>query len=231
MINIKNTKSNKMMKHFFCEMRKYRWVYVLAVMAIMNACTGKVTRVVCVGDSITEGFGLAVQSKTGYPVVLDSILGTNYRVLNSGRSATTLQQKGDFPYWICKEFSNVFAFDPDIIVIKLGTNDTKPYNWQADRYEKDYQALIDTFKTIPAKPQIYLCLPVPVFKTKWGINDSTVVNGVIPIVKKIAKANNLPIIDLYHQMQDQGANFPDSIHPNEQAAEVMAGIIAREIGK
>jgi alpha-L-fucosidase 2 len=182
-----------------------------------------------VGDSITEGYGLAVQSKTGYPVALDSILGSGYTVLNSGRSATTLQKKGDFPYWICKEFSNVFAFNPDIIVIKLGTNDTKPYNWQADRYEEDYQALIDTFRTIPANPRIYLCLPVPVFKTKWGINDSTVVNGVIPIIEKLAEANHLPVIDLYHPMLAQGANFPDSIHPNEQAAKVMAEIIAKKI--
>ncbi len=196
---------------------------------VLHSCTTKITRVACVGDSITEGYGLAVQSKTGYPVALDSILGSGYTVLNSGRSATTLQKKGDFPYWICKEFSNVFAFNPDIIVIKLGTNDTKPYNWQADRYEEDYQALIDTFRTIPANPRIYLCLPVPVFKTKWGINDSTVVNGVIPIIEKLAEANHLPVIDLYHPMLSQGANFPDSIHPNEQAAKVMAEIIAKKI--
>lgn len=91
--------------------------------------------------------------------------------------------------------------------------------------------MIDTFKTIPANPLIYLCLPVPVFKTKWGINDSTVVNGVIPIVEKLAEANHLQVIDLYHPMLDQGANFPDSIHPNEQAARVMAEIIAKEIRK
>lgn len=217
------------MKQYFYWMRKYTWFYIIVCVVILNSCANKVTRVACVGDSITEGYGLAVQSKTGYPVVLDSILGVGYAVLNSGRSATTLQQKGDFPYWICKEFSNVFAFNPDVIVIKLGTNDTKPYNWQAGRYEKDYQALIDTFRTIPANPRIYLCLPVPVFKTKWGINDSIVVNGVIPIVEKLAKANQLPVIDLYHQMLNQGANFPDSIHPNEQAAKVMAEIIAKEI--
>ncbi len=219
------------MKQFFCKMKKYTWFYAMFCMIVVSSCTNEVIRVACVGDSITEGYGFAVQSKTGYPVMLDSILGADYRVLNSGRSATTLQQKGDFPYWICKEFSNVFAFNPDIIVIKLGTNDTKPYNWHADRYEKDYQALIDTFKTIPENPQIYLCLPVPAFKTKWGINDSIVVNGVIPVIEKLAKKNHLPVIDLYHQMMDQGANFPDSIHPNEQAAKVMAGIIAKEIEK
>ena len=212
-------------------MRAFFLIVIIGFLLVLSSCTNKVTKVACVGDSITEGYGLAVQSKTGYPVVLNSIIGSKYTVLNSGRSATTLQKKGDFPYWICKEFSNVFAFSPNIIIIKLGTNDTKPYNWHADRYEKDYQALIDTFKTISTNPKIYLCLPVPVFKTKWGINDSTVVNGVIPIVEKLAKTNNLPVIDLYHQMLDQGANFPDSIHPNEHAVKVMASIIAKELEK
>ncbi len=193
------------------------------------ACTKHTTKVACIGDSITEGYGLAQQSKTSYPVVLDSILGPNFNVLNLGRSATTLQKKGDFPYWICKEFSNVFEFEPNIIVIKLGTNDTKPQNWNSENYKNNYQDLIDTLRTISSQPQIYLCLPVPVFKSRWGINDSTVVNGVIPAVKEVAKENNLPVIDLYHQMMDQGANFPDSIHPNELGAKKMAEIIAREI--
>jgi len=212
-------------------MKKLIGLSIIGFLVVMSSCTQKVIRVVCVGDSITEGYGLAVQSKTGYPVELDSILGPGYAVLNSGRSATTLQKKGDFPYWICKEFSNDFVFRPNIMVIMLGTNDTKPQNWNASRYEQDYQALIDTFRTIPTHPQIYLCLPVPVFKTKWGINDSTVVNGVIPIVEKLANANHLPVIDLYHDMLDQGANFTDSIHPNEYAAKVMAGFIAKEIEK
>jgi len=206
-------------------------IIVLSLSLIaLEACT-KNKKVACVGDSITEGYGLSCQSKTGYPVVLDSLLGPEYDVLNSGRSATTLQKKGDFPYWIAKEFTNVFVYRPDIIVIILGTNDTKPYNWHAVNYEKDYQALIDTFKSISTHPRIYLCLPVPVFKTKWGINDSTVIYGVIPIIEKLAKANNLPVIDLYHSMKNQGANFPDSIHPNEKAVKVMAAIVAKEIKK
>ncbi|HLP05792.1 MAG TPA: GDSL-type esterase/lipase family protein [Paludibacter sp.] len=202
---------------------------IFLLVLTLAACSGKVLRVACVGDSITEGAGLAVQSKTGYPVVLDSLLGPKYNVLNCGRSGTTLQKKGNFPYWICKEFSNTFVYKPDIIVIKLGTNDTKPYNWNAERYEQDYQALIDTFKTIPTHPKIYLCLPVPAFKTRWDINDSTVVNGVIPAIEKIAKKNQLPVIDLYHGMSSQGKNFPDDIHPNEAGTKAMAAIIGKSI--
>jgi alpha-L-fucosidase 2 len=210
---------------------KKTYIFPILLIIILGSCSDKILRVACVGDSLTEGYNLAVQSKTGYPVMLDSILGSKYAVLNSGRSATTLQKKGDFPYWICKEFSNTFVYKPNIIIIKLGTNDTKPQNWNADKYEEDYQALIDTFQTISTHPKIYLCLPVPVFKTKWGINDSTVVHGVIPIVESLAQKNKLPVIDLYHGMSGQGADFPDSIHPNERAVKVMAEIIGREITK
>ena len=210
-------------------MKKSSFTLFFLAIFLLSSCSDKIMRVACVGDSITEGYGLSVQSKTGYPVILDSLLGSKYSVLNCGRSATTLQKKGDFPYWICKEFSNTFVYKPDIIVIKLGTNDTKPQNWHADKYKQDYQALIDTFKTIPTHPKIFLCLPVPVFKTRWGINDSTVVNGVIPIVEKLAKENGLNVIDLYHGMSNQGANFPDNIHPNEKGVKSMAAIIANTI--
>jgi len=205
------------------------WKSIFFITLFLGSCSSQTQRIACVGDSITEGYGLAVQSKTAYPVILDSILGVHYTVLNAGRSATTLQKKGDFPYWISKEFSNVFAFEPGIIVIKLGTNDTKPYNWNQVSFEQDYQALIDTFNTIASHPIIFLCTPVPVFKTKWGINDSTIIYGVIPTIEKLANANNLEIIDLYNSMKGEGANFPDSIHPNENAARKMAEIVSYEI--
>ncbi|MDE3058906.1 MAG: xylanase, partial [Bacteroidota bacterium] len=48
-------------------------------------------------------------------------------------------------------------------------------------------------------------------------------------VEKIAKANNVTIIDLYHSMKNQAENFPDGIHPNEAGAKVMAEMIARKL--
>lgn len=206
-------------------------IYSLLIISAIAFASCNITRVACVGDSITEGAGMVAQSKTAYPVILNTILGKKYEVLNNGRSGATMLKKGNLPYWNCKEFSNTFVYKPDIIVIKLGTNDTKPNNWRPDDYEKDYQAMIDTFKTISSHPKIYLCLPVPVFATKWGINDSTVVNGVIPTIEKLALKNNLPVINLYEGMKNQGANFPDNIHPNETGAKEMAKIVAGQLTK
>jgi len=211
-------------------MKQFFIYFGIFLSVILTSCSG-VTKIACVGDSITEGAGLVWQSKTSYPVILDSILGPKYSVLNLGRSGTTLQQKGDFPYWTAKEFYDVFALRPNIIIIKLGTNDTKPENWNAKRFAADYQALVDTFKTIQGHPRIYICLPVPVCQTKWGINDSTLTAGVIPAVELLAKTNGFKTIDLYHGMQNECTNFPDGVHPSEKGAKIMAGIIAHEIQK
>jgi len=201
------------------------FLFALLYILLICSCSYNPKKVACIGDSITEGYGLKNQGRTSYPIVLDSLLGPSYVVANFGRSATTLQKDGDFPYWITKEFHNIFAFNPDIIILKLGTNDTKPYNWNSKRFELDYQALIDTLETLKTRPVIYLCYPVPVYKTAWGINDSTIINGVIPVVDKMAAINDLKIIDLYNRMKDRSENFPDGIHPDEKGAFEIARIV------
>jgi len=211
-------------------MKQYKIIYLSFILLIFTSCSNN-TKVACVGDSITEGYGLVWQSKTAYPVVLGSLLGQDYSVLNLGRSATTLRKKGDFPYWSCKEFYDVFTYQPDIIIIQLGTNDTKSQNWDSVSFAKDYQALIDTFKTIPSKPKIYVCIPVPVFKSKWGINDSTITREITPIIEKLARRNNLSVMDLHSQTYDQGENFFDGIHPDVKGAKIMAEIIAQYLKK
>ncbi|MFD0835291.1 GDSL-type esterase/lipase family protein [Mariniflexile aquimaris] len=205
-------------------------VLLYVVLAFLTvSCSKQITKIACIGDSITEGSGIRYQSKSSYPVMLDSILGAKYSVLNSGKSGTTLHKNGDFPFWNTKEFSNVMAFNPDIIIIKLGTNDSKGQNWKIGHFEADYQSLIDTLKVLNNNPKIFVCLPVPAFETVWGINDSTITKGVIPIVNRIAEKNKLPVIDLYEGLKNYSEYFPDKIHPNEKGAKIMAEIIAKEI--
>lgn len=208
-------------------MKKLTIIIILTIAFI--SCTEKQIRIACVGDSITEGAGIKYQNKYAYPAILDSLLGSNYQVLNSGKGGTTLQKNGDFSYWNTKEFSNIFAFNPDIVILKLGTNDSKPQNWNSEKFETDYQALIDTISTLQSTPEIILCKPVPVFATQWGINDSTLEAGVIPIIEKLALKNQLRLIDLNTPLKNKHELFPDHIHPNEQGTAEIAKIIANFI--
>lgn len=212
---------------------KHNILFAALAALSLTACGGsEQIKVACVGDSITEGHGIKIQSRDDYPVVLNRILGDGYSVQNCGKSGTTVQKEADYPYWICKEFSNAVALNADIVVIKLGTNDTKPQNWNYDRFKADYQSLIDTLRTNGRNPKIFVCTPAPAFSHGWGINDSVIVAGVIPAVAEIAIANSLTIIDLHKELADKQEYFKvDGIHPDEAGAAFMAEVIAKAIKK
>ena len=187
-------------------------------------------KVACIGDSITEGYGIEKANEHSYPFVLQTLLGDGYSVLNAGRSSTTLQKNGNHPYSYSKEFSNVFMFEPDIIVVSLGTNDTKPINWvNSEIFQRDYQFLLDTLKQIKSRPKIYVCTPVPVFNSSWGINDSTLVHGIIPVVKRLTSEHHINLIDLNHIFEDKNELTSDGIHPNELGARAIAEQVFNEI--
>ena len=81
---------------------------------------------------------------------------------------------GNKPYQKSKQFKAALSSNPDIVVIMLCTNDTKPANWwnSAKDYEVDYRDLISDFEKLPSKPKIYLCLPPYIAKEgRWGINN------------------------------------------------------------
>ena len=192
-----------------------------------------ITRIACVGDNITFGAGVADRTKNCYPVVLGRLLGKEFTVRNFGVNGATLLKKGDLPYWKLKAFKDATAFGPNIAIIKLGTNDTKPQNWNkaGPDFEDDLRALTAHFQKQPANPAIYLCLPVPVYQDRWGINEKTVIQGVIPVIKKVAKDKKLPVIDLHQALSAKPKMFPDKIHPNAAGAKLMAETIQAALNK
>ena len=187
-------------------------------------------RVACIGNSITFGAGIRNRSRDSYPSVLARMLGDSYCVKNFGVSARTMLNKGDHPYMNEPAYKNALAFNPNIVVIKLGTNDSKSFNWKykAD-FMKDAQTMIDAFKVLPSQPKIYLCYPSKAYLTGDGINDDIISKEIIPMIKKLAKKNNLSVIDLHTAMDGMPELFPDRIHPNEKGAQVMAKAVYQSI--
>ena len=155
-------------------------------------------RVACVGDSITEGAGIRDRVRDSYPSLLQQMLGDAYDVRNFGKSGRTLLQKGDRPYINEPQYRQALDFQPDIVTIKLGTNDTKPFNWvYQEEFLPDLIQLVQSFQELPSHPKVYVCDPVPAYREDWGINDSLIHNGVQEYVRQAAAATGAEIIDLY----------------------------------
>ncbi len=186
---------------------------------------GRKIRVACVGDSITYGAGVEDREKNNYPAVLGSLIGSSFEVRNFGRSGATLSKAGDLPYWTTDEFKAATAWAPDVVILKLGTNDTKPQNWKGqEAFRRDLEALLEHFRTLRNKPRtkVWVCLPVPVYGDQWGINDRTLEEGVIPVLMDTCQDRKVPVIDLNDALTGHPEMFPDKIHPNAAGAKLMA---------
>ena len=167
---------------------------------------------------------------------------------NFGVSGRTLLNHGDMPYMKETAWKDALAFDPDIVVIKLGTNDSKPQNWQyAAEFKQDLQQMITTLcpalaqsakkgkkakNALPVKPKIYLCTPIPAFKSSWNISDAVITNEIIPIQKEVAQQYGLQIIDLHTLFANDGDKMQeDGIHPDSKGVRRIADIVAEALKK
>jgi lysophospholipase L1-like esterase len=189
------------------------------------------TKLACIGNSITQGDSVVGHNIGCYPDTLRKLLGSNYVLENDGVSSTTAIRQGSYPYWTKGKLANVFAFKPNWITIKLGTNDSKPDFWSlySGQYKKDYLALIDTLNTLSTKPKIWLVLPCPCWRTETNRPNDANLLSIITIVKQIATERSLPIIDVRTPLLNFQAYFKDGIHPNTQGADTIAHVFYRTL--
>ncbi|MCF7954318.1 MAG: alpha-galactosidase [Phycisphaerae bacterium] len=187
-------------------------------------------RVACVGDSITYGAGINDRVNNSYPAQLAGMLGEYSTVENFGVNAATLLKKGNKPYWNLNAYKNALAFKPDAVVIKLGTNDSKPGNWKHKaEYVGDYVELVQSFQKLDSKPTVWICYPVPAYPGQWGITDKVMKEEVMPLIDVVAKKTNVKIIDLYTALSGKKELFPDTVHPNAAGAKIIAETVCKAI--
>lgn len=223
-------------------------IALVAVAGITCAASAQ-TRVACVGNSITAGYGLGWQED--YPFRLQEMLGDSYKVQNFGVSSMTFANKGpgdNMSYWNTDKFKAALEFNPEVVVIELGTNDSKfftnnciengqpRYNYNYGQYEKeqlykDYEALLDTFMHLTTSPRVIATLQPYSNNCEWGIMDTAIVNQINPIIEEVATRKGVEIIDLHSQFNTPAWFLPDSVHPNATGAKELARIIKEGILK
>ena len=196
-------------------------------------------KVACVGDSITYGHGIANWNKNNYPSQLQNILGDEYHVANFGHSGKTLSDDGDQPYIESKQYNLSMEYDADIIVLMLGTNDSKPQNWQnADTFMIEYEKMVKRYKESNPEAKIILCTPVRAFypdgksegKTNFDIQPD-IVDQIRTRILAFALLNGYECVDIYGITREHHEWFKDNVHPNADGANAIARAIADKILK
>lgn len=192
-------------------------------------------RVACVGDSITYGVNLSPNQT--YPADLQKSLGPDAVVKTfafPGLSLLALPN-GNPPYHPAyvgtAYYKQALQFNPNVVIIMLGTNDGSftfgsGQSWPqvyGKRFTEQYKALIQSFRQLPAHPQVFVATCPTVFGTNQYAIDPAIVNEtVVPYIVKIGTAVHAPIIDVHGATAAYPADFGDKVHPSPHGANIIA---------
>lgn len=181
-------------------------------------------KVACVGNSITYGHGIEDREHNSYPAQLGKMLGSGFNVGNFGASGAYLVTKAvdGWAYIQMGQYIPSKNFNPDVVIIKLGTNDTKPDAWtKINDFDKDYSALIKSYRDLPGKPLVIMCYPMAVYYTNYGINNANQ-QLLRPKIKAVAEREGCELIDFYSVTKGRPELAYDGVHPNANGAFIMA---------
>lgn len=189
-------------------------------------------RVACIGDSITWGFTIINRRKYSYPSVLQELLGSDYEVRNYGYNDAAARFDADTPYVKKSVFRDSLDWNPDIVLLMLGTNDTKPRNWDPEIFRKDYSKIVESYRQLPSHPRIVLIAPIRIFLRMniplLGVYPPTMEEGVRPIIHEIAEDKGFELIDLKDLFTDSTYTM-DGVHPQREGAKMLAEAIYKGI--
>lgn len=191
-------------------------------------------KVALVGDSVTYGHSIKNWPFNNYPKLLSDALGDNYCVKSYGVSGSTVQPDGDQPYNETKAYIWSHEYDADIIVLMLGSNDSKPENWKGkDVFKEEYLKLLEYYNDAESSPVILLCTP-PTAYFPDGVTEGlsnydvqpAIIDEIADIVKEVAMENNYMLIDINILTQNRRDLFgKDNVHPNNDGAKEIASVV------
>ncbi|MBQ7246942.1 MAG: InlB B-repeat-containing protein [Lachnospiraceae bacterium] len=178
-------------------------------------------RIAFVGDSITYGYGVSSGYGTpdpateSYPAQLAQMMDGKAVIGNFGRSGAFLTPlDADYNYWvesnsktdryypITDEYAQSLTWDPDIVVIMLGTNDFRNLiNSSARENFKGYlKNLADTYKELDSVEKVYIATSISIYSNVTGFEVSS---GLLQDLQREAAAEGgYEVIDIYEMTKD-----------------------------
>ena len=186
-------------------------------------------RVACVGDSITRGTFVWRRKKNAYPAQLQAMLGEGFCVHNFGVNGHAAQRSADRPYWNSDAFASSSMSRPDIVLIMLGTNDSRGDNWKGiDSFSHDYRDLVAHYQSLESDPAVWLLTPPALFrlgrstKVRYGM-DRHALREMCRAIEGLAHDLGCGLIDVNGATAGHPEAFRfDGVHPGAAGATLIA---------
>lgn len=187
----------------------------------------KITRVACIGDSLTYGHSWHNES---YPVFLQKKLGDKFIVENFGVNGSQITGFGGsgskYKYYDLNRYTDSVKFNPDILFIMLGTNDATQWDKAKFTYENGYKSLIGSYQNVFPEAQIVLMTsPQTLDNNGFGIPNEKIGKYVYPLQRKIASDLKLPLIDIRDAFSKHEGGYEsllkDGVHLSIEGAELV----------
>ena len=182
-------------------------------------------RIACIGDSLTWGYSLPDPRWQSYPALLQEKLGAAYAVRNFGCNGASVRFDADLPYVETLAYGESRAWNPDIVLLMLGSNDCTPWDWDAEAFRRDYGRIVASYRELPSQPRIILIAPVRMSRvmglTFGGLSPETLEEGVRTVIREMAAESGLPCIDLVDLFTD-ARYCHDGVHPDAAGTRMVA---------
>jgi acyl-CoA thioesterase-1 len=166
--------------------------------------------VVCLGDSLTEGYGLAPEQ--AYPSLVERMLrerGQAVRVVNAGISGSTSASAVSRLRWQLRS-------RPDVVVIALGGNDGLR-GVDVAATEANLSAAIE----LAVRSGARVLLAGMKLPPNYGPEYTAAFEAMFPALAAKHRVALLPFL-LEGVAANPELNLPDGIHPNARGAEIVA---------
>lgn len=201
----------------------------LQIKPVAKANEKDVPIIACVGDSITQGAGSSNEYFKSYPVQLQKELGGKYNVVNLGRNGTTAAQRNGSEGWLANVHWDGFqALVPDIVILALGTNDSK-YSPSEYKFYSDYDNVVSQLLSVNPDMKIIVSTAPTSHSDAYNIKDENIKSVIAPVQRDIAWQYGFDIIDMCVFTADLSHLFPDGIHPNDAGYTFFAKVYAKAI--
>ncbi|AGH96396.1 arylesterase [Pseudobdellovibrio exovorus] len=191
----------------------------LFLFLILQSSVGLAKKLIFLGDSLTEGYGVAQEAS--FPQIIQKKFKedkSEWQITASGSSGSTSASTLSRLKWINRE-------KPDVVFILMGSNDGLR-GLKVEETEKNLSVALDW----AAEQKIKIILGQLHVPPNYGKNYDTQFAAIFPKLAKKHKVLLAPF--LLNDVAGQAKlNQPDGIHPNEKGHQIIADNIYKFLKK